>query len=892
MTTDPTVADVLLSDGGLAVVRSLTPDDAAALHDLHEHVSTEALWFRFFAAGRTMAHRYVDRVLENPDRLALVAEVDGRLVAFATAEPLAEKPHAAEVAFLVADEFRGHGLGTLLLEHLAALARDRGFREFEADVLRANHAMLRVFDDAGFRVDRQVDDGVEILRIDTAVTAEVQAAADRREFAAEARSLGRMLAPRSVAVYGVRRDGSGIGATVVSAIRAGDFAGTLSVVHPRAGRVLHAPAYVGAGDVPGTTDLAVIAVPARDVLSALEDAAAAGVPAAVVISSGFAEMGVAGGDLQTRLAAAARRLGIRVVGPNCLGLVCNDPEVRLNATFGRPVPPAGGLAVASQSGGVGIALMSLVERAGIGLRFFVSLGNKADVSSNDLLAAWYDDDAVTCAALYLESFGNARKFARFARRFSERKPLVAVVGGRSAAGRRAGASHTAAAATPAVGVRALFAQAGVIGCKDAEELADTTLLLTREPLPRGERVGVLSNAGGLGVLAADAAEDEGLHVVELSAEVQRRLTRLVNQTSGTANPVDAGAGVEPARLAAIADVLAGSGEVDALVVVIVATGTTDIADHLRRLARVRATHPDLPLLAVPLATPAEHPASDQPGLTSFSSSAAALGALGRAVRYAEWRRTERASIAPSDPLRVREARTLASSLLPAAHDGWVAPAAADEVLRTYGIDQVGELAVGGSAAAAAARRVGFPVAVKLADARVVHKTEGGLVRIGLGSAEEVEAVVAGFERDHGPSCTVLVQPMVPGVEVALGVVRDPVLGPLVMVAAGGVTTDVLDDRAFLVPPFDAAEAGRVLRTLRTWPLLDGFRGAPRAATRDLAELAARVGRLAVDVPEVVELDLNPVLVAPDGCSVVDAKLRLAPADALHLDRPRQLRRSH
>lgn len=893
MTSDLTAADVLLSDGNLAVVRSLAPGDAAALHDLHDRVSGEALWFRFFAARRATAHRYVDHVMEDPDRLALVAEVDGRLVALATAEPLVPaRPHSAEVAFLVADDCRGHGLGTLLLEHLAALARDRGIREFEANVLQANYGMLRVFDDAGFRVARHLDEGVEILRFDIAVTAEVQAAADRREFAAEARSLHRMLAPRAVAVYGVRRDGSGIGAAVVSAIREGGFTGTLSVVHPRSREVLGLPAHSSVRDVPEAVDLVVIAVPAPDVIAALEDAAAAGVPAAVVISSGFSEMGVEGAELQAGLAAAARRLGIRVVGPNCFGLVCNDPGVRLNATFGRAVPTAGGLAVASQSGGVGIALMDLVDRAGIGLRYFVSLGNKADVSGNDLLAAWYGDDAVTCAALYLESFGNARKFARFARTFSERKPLVAVIGGRSTSGSRAGASHTAAAATPAVGVRALFAQAGVIGCKDAEELADTTLLLTREPLPAGTRVAVVSNAGGLGVLAADAAEDEGLHVVELSAGLQQALGGLVNQTTGTANPVDAGAGAEPDQLAGIADALAASGEVDALVAVIVATGTTDIPATLRRLGRVRAAHPDLPLLVVPLAAPADGAAAEDTGTTVFASAAAALGALGRAARYAEWRRTVPAAIAPSDPLRVKEARTLASSLLRTGHDGWVAPAAAAGLLGRYGIDLVGELAIGSAAATAAAREVGFPVAVKLAEAEVVHKTEGGLVRTGLGSAEEVEAAVADFERHHGTPCTVLVQPMVHGVELALGVVRDPVLGPLVMIAAGGVATDVWDDRAFLVPPFDAADAGRVLRSLRIWPLFDGFRGAPRAASEHVAALAARVGRLAVDVPEVLELDLNPVMVGQDDCSVVDAKLRLAPADAAHLDLPRQLRRTH
>ena len=883
----PLHADVLLADGALAVVRTLEPGDGAMLHELHERVSEDAVRMRFFSVARRTAHAYVEHVLGSPDTLALAAEVRGQIVALATAEPI--DPRASEVAFLVDDAFRGQGLGTLLLEHLAAMACDRGIRRFEAEVLSENYRMLGVFGDAGFRVQRRLDAGVQVLEMDTGVTPAVQDAADRREFGDEARSLAPLLAPRSVAVYGVRRDGSGIGATALRGIRDGGYRGELVVVHPTAEEVGGVSATVSLADHAGRIDLAVIAVPAQRVAFALEDAGRAGVPAAVVISSGFGEMGEAGADLQRGLAALARSLGMRVVGPNCLGLVCNDPQIRLNATFNGSVPPPGGLAVASQSGGVGILLMDLAGRTDLGVRYFVSLGNKADVSSNDLLAAWYDDDQVTCAALYLESFGNARKFARFARRFSERKPLLAVVGGRSSGGRRAGLSHTAAAVSPEVAVRALFAQAGVIGCTDAEDLADTARFLTREPLPAGRRVGVVTNAGGLGVLAADAAADTGLDVVELSAEVQARIAGLVNQTTGTGNPVDAGAGAQPHQIATIAETVLASGEVDALMTILVATGENDLSATVRALGEVRQRHPEVPQVAVRLGEPTPGECGD---VTTYATAAAGLRALSRAAAYAEWRAIERTQPEPSDPQQAGEARSRAQALVSGGGtSGWVTPQDARELLASHGVAMVGEAVTGPVAAAEVAGRIGYPVAVKLAEADVVHKTEGGLVRIGLEDADQVHRAVTDMERFRGGPATVLVQPMHSGVEMVVGVIREPSLGPLVMVGAGGVATDVWADQVFLLPPFGIGDVDRALRSLRIWPLLDGFRGAPPADTSGLARLVVDVGRLAVDVPEVAELDLNPVLVDAAACSVVDAKLRVAvPGDEALLDAPRQLRR--
>jgi acyl-CoA synthetase (NDP forming)/GNAT superfamily N-acetyltransferase len=880
-------ADVLLADGSIAVVRPLRADDGPALHELHDGVSDEAIRLRFFATSRRAAHQYVEHVLADVETLALVAEQHGRLVGLGTAERL--DAHRCEIAFLVADDARGQGVGTLLLEHLAAMALTLGVTQFEADVLSENHAMLTVFRHAGFALTRTSDLGTVVLTLDTAVTAEAAARADEREFRAEAKSLEPLLRPASVAVVGVRSDGTGIGATVLRAITAGAFSGRVAVVHPRETTLAGVAAYPSLGEVPGQVDLVVVCVPATAVNAVLLDAAGAHIRAAVVVSSGFGELGAEGARLQHELTSTARIHGIRMVGPNCLGLLCNDPDIRLNATFHDAVPPPGGLAVASQSGGVGIVMMDLARELDLGVHTFVSLGNKGDVSSNDLLAAWYDDPDVTAAVLYLESFGNAAKFARFARRFAERKPLLAVVGGRSSGGSRAGASHTAAAATPGVGVDALFAQAGVIGCKDAEDLARTALLLAEQPLPRGRRLAILSNAGGMGVLAADAAAECGLDVPEFSPALRARLASLVHGTAGTSNPVDAGAGVAAAELGQMLEAVLDSGEVDAVLLVPVATGVTDGSATMAELARVRAGHPGLPVVAVPLGGLAPAGRSEHP-ITCYRTTTSAVRALGRAVRYGQWLAVERSTPVPSPVGHAVRVRALAHELLNGHPEGrWLSPDHAAELLAPYGVPKLGRTARSATGAADAAAGLTFPVAMKVADPEVVHKTDRGLVRIGLRTRAEVHRAYRDFRRELRHSPDVLVQPMVSGAEVALGLVRDPSLGALVMVAAGGIATDVWDDRAFLVPPISNSDAARAVRSLRIWPLLDGFRGAPKADVAGLESMIEALGRLAVDVPEVAELDLNPVLVGPDACVVVDVKVRLARPVGPDPASPRQLR---
>ena len=883
-------ADVLLADGSVAVIRPLRDGDRDGLRALHDEASDDSFRLRFFATGRKAGRDYVDHLFTDGTVACLVVTVHDRIVAVATAEQTA--PAVAEVAFLVADPLRGHGVGSLLLEHLAAVGRDRGIQRFEAEVLSENQPMTRVFLDAGFEVTRSTAEGVVHVEMATAASSRAIAAADQRERRAEARSLGPLLSPRCVAVVGVRHTATGVGAAVLDSIRKGGFTGGLYVVHPHARDIDGVAAFPRLADIPEHVDLAVVAVPADRALGVLEDAVAAGVPTLAVISSGFEEVGPEGARIQREMVRVARDNSIRLVGPNCLGVMVNDPDLRLNATFTRVVPPPGGLAIASQSGGVGIALLDVAGKAGLGVQSFVSLGNKADVSGNDLLAAWLEDARVTAGALYLESFGNASKFARVARTFSERKPLLAVVGGRSSGGKRAGASHTAAAAAPAVGIDAVFAQAGVIGCSSAEAMAETALLLAGQPLPAGPRVAIVSNAGGIGVLAADAADGCGLVVPELSPGLKARVQEHLAGTAGTSNPVDLGAGAPPMALAATVEELLSSNEADALLVALVATSVSEPAPLLEALATARARHPTKPVVLVPLGGLGPVPGA-LGAVTVLGSVDAAVQAMARVARYADWLRVPREEPAPYDLDRATSARRLARELLAQASedsDGWLPPARVAELLSPYGLVPEGALVGNALEAAEAAERVGFPVAVKVADERVVHKTDRGLVRVGLGSTVEVIAAVRAFEQElHAEAVPVIVQPVLSGTEVALGVFRDPAFGPLIMVSAGGVATDVWDDRVFLIPPVSERDAARAVRSLRLWPLLEGYRGEAPRDVAGLERLIVSLGRLAADVPQVVELDLNPVMVSPERATLVDVKVRLAQGRAVSPGIPRQLR---
>ncbi|AGL16958.1 GNAT family N-acetyltransferase [Actinoplanes sp. N902-109] len=853
--------DALASDGGIVTIRPVRPADRPALAGLYASATPESLRLRFFALpSPATLDAEVARLCEpeTDDHVAMLATEGTALVGVASCERTVPEERAAEFSVFVADAHRGRGIGTLLLEHLAARVRRHGVDELVGEVLPDNRAMLKVARDLSRHAWSHFDSGIMDvgLPVDDAEAAEQ--AVDVRDRTAERASLRALLAPASVAVAGAGHRPGGVGHETVRGLREYGFTGALYAVNRSGTAVAGVPAWRSVRDLPAPVDLLVVAVPADQVAGVLTDAAHVGVRAAVVLSAGFGEAGAEGRRRQCELVRIARAHGIRLVGPNCLGVINTDPGVRLDAGFAPHVPPAGGLAVAAQSGAVGIALLE----ADAGISSFVSLGNKADVSGNDLIAYWYDDPATQAVALYLESFGNPRKFARTVRALGRRKPVLALKSGRSDAGQRAGASHTAAASAPSATVDALFAQAGVVRPEGLTELIDAARMLTGQPLPAGRRLAIVGNAGGLNVLAADAAEAGGLTVPILT---------------GRDNPLDLGAGAGPAAFAAAAAAVADSGTADMLLLIVIGTRANDPAGLMAALDDVVDGHPALTVAAVLIGADAGITRLGRRGAPVYDAPERAARALAHAATYAEWRRQplgRRPGLADVDTTRVRE-------LVGRALDdggGWQSYQGTAAILRAYGIPVLpAEAAATGTAAVAAAKRLGYPVVLKSADTTLVHKSDSGGVRAGLTGPAKVRDAFGPVAAAGHSAAGVLVQHQVSApVELLAGIVHDRLFGSVVLLGPGGVQTDLLGDHTLRLVPMTDLDAGRMWRDLRAAPLLTGYRGAPPVDTAALEDLLLRLGRLAEDFPEIAELDLNPVLAGPGGVVAVDAKLRLAP----------------
>ncbi len=866
--------DALAADGAIVRLRAVRPGDPgdrADLADLYRRTSDDNLYRRFMGAGRSGIGHELDRLSRpgDDDHQVVLAQERGRVIGVASYERLSD-PAAAEFAVLVDDTAHGRGIGTLLLEQLAATARRQGIGDLIGDVLVGNSPMLKVARDFGPGLDIRPDSGV--LEVHIRTDDEDNPALEARNRAAEKYSLTPLLAPLAIAVVGAGRTPGGIGHAVLRGLTGGGFTGPVYPVNPNAAEVAGRPAYPSVAAIGRPVDLAVVAVPAPAVRDVIDDCGKAGVRAAVVITSGFGEEGAAGRAAQIDVVRTARRYGIRLVGPNCLGLINTDPAIRMQATFAAAAPPPGGLAVASQSGAVGITLLDHAARTGVGLSTFVSLGNKADVSGNDLLSYWYDDPHTRAVALYLESVGNPRRFARIARAIGRRKPVLAVKGGRTATGSRVGASHTAAAAAPDATVGALFAQAGVIRCDGLGELLDTARLLVEQPLPAGGRLAIVGNAGGVNVLAADAADAAGLTVPRLSAPVCAAIAEAAPAAAIASNPIDLGAAATPDAIDAAVSSTVDSGEVDALLVVFTATLANDVPAVLATIDKA-ATDSPLPVAVVLLGVP--NAPTTLGGAPVYALPEQAVTAIGHAARYAAWRARPLGTVPPLPGIDTATARAVIHRAV-SDGAGWQPADVATELLDCFGIPVVaGRVADSAAAAVAAADELGYPAVVKAAEPGLVHKSDIGGVHLGLADAQAVATAYRAVVAVTG-SPTVQVQPQVKGsVELVAGVVHDPQFGSVVLLGLGGVNTDLFADRALRLLPVTDTDAATMWRSLRSAPLLTGYRGGPAVATAAVEDLMLRLGRLAEELPEVAELDLNPVLAGPDGVLAVDVKLRLA-----------------
>jgi acetyl coenzyme A synthetase (ADP forming)-like protein len=862
--------DVILRDGGTLRLCAPGPDDADALVEFFAGLSEQSLYFRFHGARR------VDRRLAEPfldpdwvEQGVLVGTLGDRIVALASYSRLRD-PASAEIAFAVADEEQGRGIGTRLLEQLAVRAADGGIRTFVALVMPANRAMLRVFSEAGFEIGREPAEGVVEVTLSIAPTESFRERVEERDHVAVTASLRPFFAPQTVAVIGASRRRGSIGGELFRNILDADFTGAVYPVNGSGEAVAGVRAFRSVDEIPDTVDLAVICVPGARVLDAAESALAAGIKALLLISSGFAETGTEGRERQERLLALVRSHGARLVGPNCLGIW--SASTQMNATFAPRALPPGRIGFSSQSGALGLALLERAAERRLGFSAFVSIGNKADVSSNDLLEWWEDDPETDVVLLYLESFGNPHKFGRLARRVARRKPILALKAGTTGAGARAASSHTAALAGSDAAVDALFRQAGVLRAETLEELVDAAALLSSQPLPRGRRVAVLTNAGGLGILCADACEGEELELPELSPETRAALSNVLPREASVANPVDLLGSATAATYEAALPPIIADPRIDAVIVLFVPPVVAGAEEVTSAIARtVAAAAPEKPVLAVVISadgTPAALRAEGSP-LASFAYPESAARALGLAARRAEWLREPAGTVPDLDGIDTEAAQAVVDRALEGSSEAWLDPAATRALLESYGVPLVPErTAASAEEAVAAASELGFPAVVKTAAAGA-HKTESGGVALDLRTAADVYDAASSM---CGP--VIVQQYMTEGAELLVGVVQDPVFGPLVAFGPGGVLAELIGDAGFRIAPLTDEDARELVLSGKAGRLVRGFRGAAPADVDALVDLVLRLAQLADELPEVAELDLNPVVARPDGCLAVDARVRV------------------
>jgi acetate---CoA ligase (ADP-forming) len=884
--------DVVLRDGGGARIRPIRSDDGELVKTFFERLGPESRYYRFFQVKHTLEPEEIKLFtdVDYDDRMALVALHEGEMIAVARYDRERDHTDRAEVAFAVVDEHQGRGLGTRLLELLTSHARAHGIKGFRAFVLGENRQMMRVFRNSGYALNRTLDSGVFTVDFPVGESDESRAAQADHEKRAVAASLLPLFFPRSVAVIGASNDGSSIGGRLFANILAEGFTGPLYPVNPGARVVRSVKAYPTIDDVPDEVDLAFIVVPQRLVLQVVQECADVGVRGVVVISAGFSEVGEEGAEEERRLLDIVRDSGMRMVGPNCMGLLNTADAVRLNGTFAPVYPPAGNVAMSSQSGALGIAILDYATRNNIGISQFVSVGNKADVSGNDLILSWEDDPQTDVITLYLESFGNPVKFSRIARRVGKKKPIIAVKSGRTTAGTRAASSHTGALASSDEAVNALFRQAGVIRVDTIEELFDTASLLANQPVPGGGRVGIITNAGGPGILAADALEANGLHLPELSSELQSQIAARLPAEASTHNPVDLIASGGPDEYEHATALLLESGEVDSVMVIYVPTTAEGAIGVARALRDCQERHQGkVTLLSVFMQAEGAGEllagGSDRRSIPTYTFPEAAAHALARAVRHGEWRERAEGETREIEEQSFDQIRDVVEPALQrlGPDGGWLDPEEVDRCLKLAGLrTPVTRVATTRDEAKVIAAEIGGKVVLKVISEDALHKSDVGGVALDIEGDEEVETAFDQVTAAVASYDGVLVQEYIPGGhEVLIGMAQDPNFGPMVVFGLGGVYVELLKDVAFRLQPITDVDAAEMVRETQSFPLLEGYRNAPEGDVSALETALQQVSTLVSAVPELMEMDLNPVKVlAPgEGVVVVDARMRVEPIPA-------------
>jgi acyl-CoA synthetase (NDP forming)/RimJ/RimL family protein N-acetyltransferase len=854
-------ADVVLRDGATAHLRPINPDDARSLERFHDSQSAESIYLRFFAPMPHLSARDVHRFthVDNADRVAFVATLGEAIVGIARYDRVDDT--SAEVAFNVSDVHQGRGLSSVLLEHLAAAAREHGIRRFVAEVLPRNRKMLTVFRAAGYEVASHYDDGVISLHFDLDPTERSLAVMEAREHRAEARSMERLINPGSVAVIGASRRAGTVGHRLLTNLLAGDFTGRLFVVHPKADEVLGVPAVSRLDQLAEPVDLAVVAVPAEGVLDVVRECAAIGVRGLVVVSGGFAETGPDGLARQRELVRVARANGLRVVGPNSWGLINAGSSVRLNVSLAPELPAEGRLGLFSQSGGLSVAVLDAVARRGLGLSTFLSAGNRADVSGNDCMQYWEEDPGTDAVGLYLESFGNPRKFSRIARRLARTKPVIVLKSGTSGFGVPPGHSVRASLA-PREAFDSMLKQSGCIRVETLNQMLDVAQLVLNQPLPAGPRVAVVGNSDALGTLIADACVSWGLEVAH--------------------GPVALRPQADPEQFRSALTDAFGQPGIDAVVAAFIPPISTDADEVARVLSDVSSRYP-IPVVACFLGMSGVSAALCNPRLIpSYPTPEEAVRALATAERYSAWRRRDPGRRVEPDGVDLPAARAIVAQALAGGEPGELDQLTAARLLATFGIALWAQIPVadttGTAAVVAAAAELGYPVALKATAPHLRHRVDLGGIRLNINDADELAADLAELRQILGPQAggRLVVQRMAPpGVACVIRTVEDPLFGPVVSFGLGGDASELLGDVAHRIPPLTDVDVADLVRSVRAAPKLFGHHGAAAVDVPALEDLLGRVACLADELPEVAELELNPVVVAGQGLAVLYAAIRLS-----------------
>ncbi|WP_231390246.1 GNAT family N-acetyltransferase [Nocardia sp. CNY236] len=867
-------ADVLASDGGVVRLRPITPDDADRLQDFHRSLSERTKYLRYFGPYPQISPTELYRTthLDYHDRVGLLLELGAAIVAVGRYELLDRAgPRAAEVAFVVADGHQGRGLGSILLEHLAGAAAENKIETFVADVLAENSVMVTVFRDAGYQVERNRDGSVLHLEFAIDPTEALLSVRDSRERASEARSVGNLLTPRSVAVLGATPAAGRIGRVVLENLLSGAFQGPVFPVNPNRTSVCGVRAYTTLREIPDEVDLAVVTVPPAAIGSALNDCMDKGVKGLVVLTVGFSEAGDDGATAEGELIAAARGHGMRVVGPSALGIANTDPTVALNATLAPLLPTRGRIGFFCQSGPLGAVILGEAAMRNLGLSTFVAAGNRADVSGNDLLQYWDTDPDTDVVLLYLESFGNPRKFSRIARRVARTKPIVAVSTGRAVA-QSAGDMDRSI-------VRDLFAQAGIIQVDSVSELFDCAALLGYQPLPRGSRLAVVGNSATLNRLAVGAAQGEGLQVCA---------------------PVNLGPQATPGTYLDALVAALRSEDYDSVIVVFappVPLPTAPFAEAIRTAA-VAVPSAHKPILTtfvaeqgVPnlLAVRGVGGGAVRGSIPSYPDPERAAQALARARRYAEWRTRPVSPVVRPPGMDTERARALVAGWMPESGGRWLTDLETVQLLACYGISVVEFREVRtAEEAVAASEELGYPVAAKATGELWRTRPDLNGVRLDLWRPDAVRQGYADLVDLCGDPVLHIQKMATRGVGVILRVQDDPSFGSVIEFGLSGLIIELLGDRAYRALPLTADEAAALIDAPRAAPLLSGTPASPRVDKAALAELAQRISALFDDLPEMRDLFFDPVLASPNSAEIIYARGRIGPEPSRFDTGPRRL----